>query len=66
MLARKCDRCDTFYAPEAMEIDGDDVNAVYTINRTEKDEYEGGTVYDLCPACLASWQKWLGKTQETK
>lgn len=59
-LARKCDRCGSFYSPESSRSKREEgFNAINLINRTFNNvAYSNGT-YDLCPNCLNSFLEWL-------
>lgn len=58
-LARKCDRCGSFYIPEPRKSNREAFNAINLVNRTFGDAtYSNGT-YDLCPNCLNSFLEWL-------
>ena len=58
-LARKCDRCGSFYIPEPRRSNREQCNAINLVNRTFGDAtYSNGT-YDLCPNCLNSFLNWL-------
>lgn len=58
-LARKCDRCGSFYVPESRRSREERTNAINLINRTLGEvTYSNGT-YDLCPNCSNSLLEWL-------
>ena len=58
-LARKCDRCGSFYIPASRRSREDGFNAINLANRTLNDStYSKGT-YDLCPNCSNSLLDWL-------
>lgn len=58
-LARKCDRCGSFYIPESRKSNRETFNAINLVNRTFGDAtYSNGT-YDLCPNCLNSFLEWF-------
>lgn len=58
-LARKCDRCGSFYIPKSRRSREDRFNTIDLITRTFKDAPYSNAVYDLCPNCSNSLLEWL-------
>lgn len=62
-LARKCDRCGSFYIHESRKknrgASGDEFNAITLIDRTLSNKYYENRTYDLCPNCSNSLLEWL-------
>lgn len=59
-LARKCDRCGSFYCPESSRSKRkEEFNAINLINRTFNNGTCSNGVYDLCPNCSNSFLEWL-------
>lgn len=58
-LARKCDRCGSFYIPESRRADGEYFNALTLMYRKLNDSCYANGTYDLCPNCSDSLINWL-------
>lgn len=58
-LARKCDRCGSFYIPESRRSREDGFNAINLANRTLDNATYSKRTYDLCPNCSNSLLDWL-------
>ena len=58
-LARKCDRCGSFYIPKPRKSSREMFNAINLINRTLGEATYSNRTYDLCPNCSDSLLNWL-------
>lgn len=67
-MARKCDRCGRLYVPEARIVKGAGgrVNAVRLMDLKYSDGMidQQRKLYDLCPVCLYSLEKWLYEKED--
>lgn len=58
-LARRCDRCGSFYIPKSRRSGGGEFNTITLIDRTLSNKYYENRTYDLCPNCSESLINWL-------
>ena len=61
-IARRCDRCGSYYDPHNDENNAEKINSIKLININDTDNrYFSYGPYDLCPACSNELMKWLKK-----
>ena len=65
-LARKCDRCRSFYIPESRRENGEYFNAFTLIHRKLNNTFYANKTYDLCPNCSNSLLKWLNDCNQNE
>lgn len=58
MLARKCDRCGTYYEPYLDKKHHPAANGIMWMDRLGEDCYNQGPV-DLCEDCMGKLHMWL-------
>lgn len=59
-LSKKCDRCGKHYLQEEIIINDRKVNSLAVVDRElDNRSYSTRDIFDLCPACLASFSDWL-------
>ena len=57
-IARKCDRCGKLYEAYNVGEDDDRMNGIAEANIEITDRYMIREVFDLCPECKRSFEKW--------
>ena len=65
-LARKCDRCGSFYSPESRLADGEYFNAFSLVYRKPNYTPYANKTYDLCPKCSSSLLEWFNDYNQKK
>ena len=61
VIAKKCDRCAVLYEPYTINMCSrrGPVNGMTLISRDFIGDYTDNKVFDLCPRCMESLQKWI-------
>lgn len=62
MLAKKCDKCGSFYEHydgSRVFKEGEKSNAIMLIDRDLEHKYWGRETYDFCPECMAKIQEFI-------
>lgn len=62
MRAKKCDRCGKFYGHYEGQTNfraGERANALHLIDRDLDEKYCSRKTYDLCPACMGEFEKFI-------
>ena len=61
MTVKKCDRCGAIYEPQKYETDEHNISSCLRISKQYSYSSAKEEMYDLCPACTKSLEKWLKK-----
>lgn len=62
MLAKKCDRCGSFYEVYNTKNDENKINGIKTFNiNPNNNTFYSHRPYDLCPKCSEEFMNWLHK-----
>lgn len=65
MVAKKCDRCGTYYDEYHKLINSNKVNSIRLINRGVGVD-STFKIYDLCPKCMDKFLAWFDMEEKTK
>ena len=57
--AKKCDRCNKLYEEYNTSCNRKNLNGIQLISSDIHHRYYGYTCLDLCPGCMAEFQKWF-------
>ena len=61
MIAKKCDRCGTFYEEYNIKKSSKCINGLMLLNIDSQQSYFTHGPYDICPKCTEEFMKWFEK-----
>lgn len=60
-IAKKCDRCSTFYDGYNENDDPNNINSIVPANADKHNKRYNQEIINLCPRCKDSFLNWLKK-----
>lgn len=64
MIAKKCDRCGTYYELYNMQHNVKKTNGIVFVNIDASSRYFTNTTIDLCPECMDAVRKFVEQPEK--
>ena len=66
MIAKKCDRCGTYYELYNVQHNAKKTNGIVFVNIDASSQYFTNTTIDLCPKCMEAVRKFVEQVEKIR